>query len=151
MDTHMYFYRLRKDRWARYAALLPAFPSHSVPTWEVGVQVEEHLFLPFLEDMLWYSAKQVISRVICTALLNRWGLWSCQLWAVPPLSPSLYWEFILSGKSMLTSETKAEPWLGKDEARGQGYIVKDAVFNRRALLHLAKKNLMEDLTKTNYS
>ena len=52
---------------------------------------------------------------------------------------------------MLTLETKAEPWLGKDEARDQGYIVKGAVFNQRASLHLAKKNLMEDLTKTNYS
>lgn len=29
--------------------------------------------------------------------------------------PSLSWEFILSGKSMLMSETKAERWLGKDE------------------------------------
>lgn len=46
------------------------------------------------------------------------------------------------------SETEAEPWLGKDEARGQGCIVKDAVFYQRDLLHLAKKNLMEDLTKT---
>lgn len=49
------------------------------------------------------------------------------------------------------SETTAEPWLGKDEARGQGYTVKDVVSNQRALLYLAKNNLMEDLTKTNYS
>lgn len=51
---------------------------------------------------------------------------------------------------MLTSETKAKPWLGKDEARGQDYMVKDAVFNQKALLPLAKKNLMDDSTKTNY-
>lgn len=40
---------------------------------------------------------------------------------------------------------------GERWARGHGYVVKDAVFNQRDLLNLAKKNLMEDLTKTNYS
>lgn len=40
---------------------------------------------------------------------------------------------------MLTSETKADPWMGKDEARGQGPTVKGAIFNQRGVLHLAKK------------
>lgn len=39
---------------------------------------------------------------------------------------------------MLTAETTAEPRLRKEEAKGQDYSVKDAVFNHRAFLHWAE-------------
>lgn len=49
------------------------------------------------------------------------------------------------------SETKAEPLLGKDEARSQGYHVKGALLNQRALLHLDERKWMEGLTNPNNS
>lgn len=143
VDIQVYLHMLRWDRWARHAAQLPA-TALCVLMARYRQWAENHIFLPFLKDVPWYPAKQVISRVICPALLNGRGLWGCQLWAVSPLC-------ILSGKSTLTFRNHGWDRLGNNEARGQSYIVRDAFFTQRALLHLAKKNLMEDLIKTNYS
>lgn len=98
-----------------------------IPIRDMGVQImsRKALLSPILE-VLWSSAKQVISRFICMALLNGWGIWSCQLCAVPASHSSLNWEFIFHKVHA--------------NIRNQGWpTVKCAGFDQRGVLHLAKK------------